>query len=325
MRKHIITIVLPMLSILILTDLAYGIKSSKKTEKGKESNTKISVRGASIDSNLTGRKYRFEQKVKKKRSYEELCGDYRDALTDYKFSLPLVRDFRRDLLNEHYTFLLERYGEFWNFIRHAWLTAPVSQKAFIQKYREEHRYTKWYLRGTDRIEQQETYAKLKDKYKEPFRRFVEAHFNAKPFGRFGWAYEIRNGKNGKVFPYGSVVELAEGELMISRHARIKINEKYGGFHIVVKIRNDLNGSLIRVVPHRGNFRAKTPRLTEVVRSARRWTEVYDDEVDIDTKEQKLGLLLDQRYDHCIAAAKERRQKRIAQQKKIRNEVKPDKK
>lgn len=317
------------LAILCSLTFAPSLEAAKE-EKGTDdsildrSNLTQGAQGSfKVKNLLRGKKYKFEEQVKQERTYQKLCQDYRDALGDYSYTLPAVRDFRQELLREHYTFLLERYGEFWNYVRNKWVTIPQQNKDFIEKYRKEHKYTKWYLRGTDRIEQQETYTKLKDKYKKDFQAFAKKYFDGKPFDRFGWAYEIRNGPRGKVYPYGSVLELAEGELMISRHARIRINDRFGGFHIVVRIRNDLDGSLIKVVPHRGNFRAKKPRLEEVIRSARRWTTIYENESDMDTKEQKLGLLLDKRYDYCLAAAKVAKRKRLAENKRVKKEVKKD--
>ncbi len=79
------------------------------------------------------------------------------------------------MLQEHYTFLLERYGEFWNYIRDKWSTIPQYKKGFIEKYHKEYVYTKWRFRKTDRIEQREARTKLKNKYKSEFQKFVKEY------------------------------------------------------------------------------------------------------------------------------------------------------
>ena len=109
--------------------------------------------------------------------------------------------------------------------------------------------------------------------------------------------------------------------MISRYARVRIDKRFGGFNIVVRVRNDLDGSLIKVVPDRANFKAKIPNFAEVIRSARHWTKISENESDIGTKEQQLKLLLDQRYDYCLVAAQTARRKRIVKIKRAREEAK----
>lgn len=256
-----------------------------------------------------GKKMEFKQSVPETNSDLQICMRYRDNLSDYQYSLDTVKRFRRDLITEHYTTLLERYGEFWNYVRERWLSISLIEKQFLTKFKREYLYLNQYLTGTDRVERDRKITALKDKYKEQFSDFAQKNFSAKKFDIEGWAYAIRNGRAGSVFPYGSVIEMGDGELMISRYARIQLNPEFGGFTIVAKIENDINGSLVQVVSSRGNFRAQRPSEVEMLASARRWTRVYREENELDEKEQRLRLLLDERYEHCIAAAKQNQKKK----------------
>lgn len=226
------------------------------------------------------------------------CATYVEELTETQLTPALVKKFREEYLAEHFTELLDEFGHLWNFVHQKWLGADKSDKKVILDFRRDWRQRLWYHKKDSEYERQRGLADLRDEYRGRFKKFAEKHFVTEPWGTRGWAFQIRKGMGDVVFPHGSVIELEDGELAVARHSKIRLPEEMGGFILHLSIHNDVYASKIKVVSQRGNFRFKKPTMHEILESARRWAKVDENDKNYDTNEDRLALMLDQRFERC---------------------------
>ena len=215
----------------------------------------------------------------------------------------LVRRFREEYLREHYTELLGLYDQLWNHVYQVWFKADEDDKKVITDFRRDWRQKIWYHQKDDAYTRERGLAELRNSYKERFKKFAEKYFVVEPYGDRGWAFYVRRGQGGVVFPPGSVIELDDGELSIARYSRIRVGKEFGGFILHLKIANDIYASKIKVVSQKGNFHSKAPAMDEILTTARKNSYVDDDDPDFDANEDRLELLLDERFVRCGFAKK----------------------
>ena len=253
----------------------------------------------------SGRDKRVERKAvaASAKSNRADCATYEEELQEAKLSLPLVKQFREDYLRESYTSLLDQFAHLWNFVHNKWIQADEAEKKVIRDFRRDWRQKLWYHQKDDPYTRERGLAELRDEYRERFKKFAQKHFVTEPWGLRGWGFQVRKGIGDVVFPVGSVIELEDGELTVARYAKVRLAEEMGGFIMNLVIRNDVYASKIKVVSQRGNFRFKTPATAEILESARRWSTPDDADPEFDKNEDRLELLLDERFERCGHEAK----------------------
>ena len=121
----------------------------------------------------------------------------------------------------------------------------------------------------------------------------------KKYRRKPYAFAVRKGKNERVFHPNSVIELNQGEMMISHYAHYRVEPEYGGFVFELAIRNDPRGTKLHIIPDRDNYFEFKPSDSDILNSARLGSKIEDSDIDFVFNEIRLGLLLDRRYDVCV--------------------------
>lgn len=236
------------------------------------------------------------------------CDAYEPELKEAKLDRAAVKRFREDYLFEHYTELLGAFDMFWNHVYQTWLKADEAGKQVIVDFRRDWRQRVWYHQKDDAYTRETGMKALREEYKPRFKKFAEKYFIIEPFpfALNPYAWQVRRGQADVVFPPGSVIELEDGELSVARYSRVQLPKDLGGFILHLKIRNDVYASRIKQVSQRGNYHLKQPEMNEVLASARRWSKVDDDDADHDRNEDRLELLLDERFERCEPASAAKR-------------------
>lgn len=237
--------------------------------------------------------------IKKNR---EDCSTYDEELAELKISRTRVERFRQQYLDEHFRNLLDDYLLAWNILFDVWSQGTLSDRRFIHAFRQDYRYLRWYHKRDDQLTFAEALAELQDKYKTELRKFAERHFVVEPWDRYGRQLALRRLKRGnRVLPVGTILELADGELVLSRYGKLKVDEEFGGFILDFRVRNDVYASQTGVVARRENLRNKSPSPAEVLLSARQSATVSEASRDFNNNEIRLALFLDPRFENCEKA------------------------